>query len=439
MIVWEIASRSGLMSTRLLPAPSAVAAAFWESLRNGTLLTHAAISTERALKGLAIGGGIGFVLGVLAGISRPAETVFDSSMQMLRNVPHLAMIPLVILWFGIGEEAKIFLVAVGTAFPIYLNTFHGIRTVDVRLIEMARVYGLGRLALFWRVILPGALPSILVGLRFSLGIMWLTLIVAETISASSGIGYMTMNAREFLQTDVVVLGIIVYALLGKLADAITRLIESARPRLASGLPTRRQPGKPQHERSCNGDARCAKALRSRTRPDIANTLRRIAREHAPRRACARERPATREERPANGQAVLLDGLSKSFGDRRVLSKLDLTIPAGQLLAIVGRSGCGKSTLLRLIAGLDRPSSGTISIGGAAGAVAAAECAAAVPGRAAASLASRSQQCRHRAQRMAGARPRRRHSPMSGLPIGQMTGPRSCPAARASASRLLVPW
>ena len=163
-------------------------------------------------------------------------------MQMLRNVPHLAMIPLVILWFGIGEEAKIFLVAIGAAFPIYLNTFHGIRTVDGGLIEMARVYGLGRLALFWRVILPGALPSILVGLRFSLGIMWLTLIVAETISASSGIGYMTMNAREFLQTDVVVLGIIVYALLGKLADALTRLIESAGARLAPGLPTSRDEG-----------------------------------------------------------------------------------------------------------------------------------------------------------------------------------------------------
>ncbi|OAP43228.1 ABC transporter permease subunit [Sinorhizobium americanum] len=226
LVIWEIASRSGLLSMRLLPAPSAVAAAFLESVRNGTLLTNAAISTERALKGLIIGGGIGFALGILAGISRLVEVVFDTSMQMLRNVPHLAIIPLVILWFGIGEEAKIFLVAIGTAFPLYLNTFHGIRTIDVRLIEMARVYGLGRLALFWRVILPGALPSILVGLRFSLGIMWLTLIVAETISSTSGIGYMTMNAREFLQTDVVVLGVIVYALLGKVADTITRLIEA---------------------------------------------------------------------------------------------------------------------------------------------------------------------------------------------------------------------
>jgi sulfonate transport system permease protein len=146
-------------------------------------------------------------------------------MQMLRNVPHLAIIPLVILWFGIAEGAKVFLVAIGVLFPIYLNTYHGVRTVDRGLIEMARVYGLSEMAVIWRVILPGALPSILVGLRYALGIMWLTLIVAETISASSGIGYMTMNAREFLQTDIVLLGIIVYALLGKLADALTRLIE----------------------------------------------------------------------------------------------------------------------------------------------------------------------------------------------------------------------
>ena len=154
-----------------------------------------------------------------------AERLLDSSLQMLRNIPHLAVIPLVILWFGIDEEAKLFLVAVGVLFPIYLNTFHGIRHVDRALIEMARSYGLGPWALFSRVILPGALPSILVGLRYALGIMWLTLIVAETISASAGIGYMTMNAREFLQTDVVLLGIVVYALLGKLADILTRQLE----------------------------------------------------------------------------------------------------------------------------------------------------------------------------------------------------------------------
>jgi sulfonate transport system permease protein len=225
LIVWEAAAQLGLITPRLLPAPSAVAAAFWANAKSGVLFHHMAISAGRALEGLLIGGSIGFLLGVLTGVSKPAETLLDSSMQMLRNVPHLAIIPLVILWFGIDETAKIFLVAIGVAFPIYLNTFHGIRTVDRGLIEMARVYGLSNWALFWRVILPGAMPSVLVGLRFSLGIMWLTLIVAETISATSGIGYMTMNAREFLQTDVVLLGIIIYALLGKFADVLTRALE----------------------------------------------------------------------------------------------------------------------------------------------------------------------------------------------------------------------
>jgi sulfonate transport system permease protein len=225
VVLWEIAARTGLIAARTLPAPSAVLVAGWEALASGALLRHVWISTERALLGLAIGGTLGFVLGVVNGASGLAERLSDSALQMLRNVPHLAIIPMVILWFGIDEEAKIFLVAIGVLFPIYINTFHGIRTVDRGLIEMGRLYGLAPRALFWRVVLPGALPSILVGIRYALGIMWLTLIVAETISASSGIGYMTMNAREFLQTDVVVLGIIIYALLGKLADSLTRAVE----------------------------------------------------------------------------------------------------------------------------------------------------------------------------------------------------------------------
>lgn len=155
----------------------------------------------------------------------PVLPTISIMMHMLRNVPHLAIIPLVILWFGIDEEAKLFLVAVGVLFPLYLNTHHGSRQVDRGLVEMARSYGPGRWELFTGVVMPGALPSILVGLRYALGIMWLTLIVAETISASSGIGYMTMNAREFLQTDVVLLGILVYALLGKLGDVATRALE----------------------------------------------------------------------------------------------------------------------------------------------------------------------------------------------------------------------
>lgn len=225
LAAWEAAARSGALPIRILPAPSSVALAFWETARSGVLFEHVAASGQRALTGLAIGGGLGFALGLLNGAAPLAERLLDTTLQMLRNVPHLATIPLVILWFGIDEEAKVFLVAAGVLFPIYLNTFHGVRTVDPGLVEMARLYGLSRWALYWRVILPGALPSILVGFRFALGLMWLTLIVAETISSTSGIGYMTMNAREFLQTDVVLVGVILYALLGKLADTATRWLE----------------------------------------------------------------------------------------------------------------------------------------------------------------------------------------------------------------------
>lgn len=225
LLGWEIASKAGWLSSRVLPAPWSVATAFWTLLASGELLHHVAVSSGRALAGLAIGGGLGLLLGLLTGTFRLAETLLDTTFQMVRNIPALALIPLVILWFGIDESAKLFLVSVGVFFPIYLNTFHGIRSVDQGLIEMARSYGLTGWQLYRHVILPGALPSVLVGLRFSLGLMWVLLIVAETISAQAGIGYLTMNAREFLQTDVVLVGILLYALLGKLADVLAKGLE----------------------------------------------------------------------------------------------------------------------------------------------------------------------------------------------------------------------
>ena len=222
---WQIASSVGWLSTRVLPAPLEVVAAFWTLTASGELWTHVQVSAGRALAGLVVGGGLGLTLGLLTGSSRLAETLLDSTIQMVRNIPALALIPLVILWFGIDETAKLFLISVSVFFPIYLNTFHGIRNVDPSLIEMGRTYGLSRGQLYVQIILPGALSSILVGLRFSLGLMWVILIVAETISAQSGIGYLTMNAREFLQTDIVLVGILLYALLGKLADLFARGLE----------------------------------------------------------------------------------------------------------------------------------------------------------------------------------------------------------------------
>jgi sulfonate transport system permease protein len=225
IVAWQIASSLGWLSTRVLPAPIDVVKAAWSLTVSGELWTHVKVSAGRALLGLAIGGGAGLVLGLLTGSVKFFETLLDSTIQMVRNIPALALIPLVILWFGIDETAKLFLISVSVFFPIYLNTFHGIRNVDPQLIEMGRTYGLTRWQLYRDVILPGALSSILVGLRFSLGLMWVILIVAETISAQAGIGYLTMNAREFLQTDVVLVGILLYALLGKLADVFARALE----------------------------------------------------------------------------------------------------------------------------------------------------------------------------------------------------------------------
>jgi sulfonate transport system permease protein len=223
--LWQLASQAGWLSTRVLPEPWAVVKSFWQLTLSGEIGKHVAVSTWRALVGFAIGGGLGLLFGLLTGTFRTAETLLDTSFQMVRNIPALALIPLVILWFGIDEWAKLFLVAIGVFFPIYLNTFHGIRSVDKGLIEMAKSYGLSGWKLYAQVILPGSVASILVGVRFALGLMWVLLIVAETISAQAGIGYMTMNAREFLQTDVVLVGILLYAILGKLADLAAKGLE----------------------------------------------------------------------------------------------------------------------------------------------------------------------------------------------------------------------
>ncbi|HEY0235478.1 MAG TPA: ABC transporter permease subunit [Afipia sp.] len=225
ILIWQAASAAGYVPARVLPAPSDVAIAGWKLLLSGELIRNIWVSFWRASVGFLIGGSIGFAFGLANGLSELSNKLTDTTLQMVRNVPHLALIPLVILWFGIDESAKLFLVALGVFFPIYLNTLHGIRTVDPQLIEMGRIYGMTNSELFRRVIFPGALPSIFVGVRFALGIMWLTLIVAETIAASSGLGYMAMQAREFMLIDIVVLSILIYALLGKAADSASRLLE----------------------------------------------------------------------------------------------------------------------------------------------------------------------------------------------------------------------
>lgn len=225
LVLWELLARNGLVSPHVLPAPTRVLATAWKLAVSGSLLEDLGTSLLRAAIGFVIGASIAFALGILVGFSQLAEALVDRTVQMVRAIPFLALLPLVIVWFGVGEEQKIFLVALGVAFPIYINTTLGIRQVDPKLLELGRVQGLSHWQMVRRIILPGALPSILTGVRFSLATAWLALVVAETIGAQAGIGFLAMDAREFLRTDVVVLTIVIYALIGVAADSIARALE----------------------------------------------------------------------------------------------------------------------------------------------------------------------------------------------------------------------
>ena len=225
VLSWQMLSSAGILTEDVLASPLQILTTGAELIAEGTLQSATATSIGRVLSGFLIGATSGLLLALVAGLSRIGEDAVDPPMQMLRTLPHFGLIPLFIVWMGIGETPKIALIAMGVAFPLYLNTFAGIRSVDRKLLEAARTLNLTRRQRLRHVIVPGALPQALVGLRQSLGVAWLSLIVAETVSADSGLGYLINDAREFLKTDVIVVGLAVYSLLGLLTDSLVRLIE----------------------------------------------------------------------------------------------------------------------------------------------------------------------------------------------------------------------
>ncbi|MCW2843152.1 MAG: transporter permease [Nocardioides sp.] len=223
--VWQLLSSAGILDERTIASPSQIFSTAADLIRDGTLGAQTLVSVQRVAIGFAIGATIGLLLAVVAGLSKIGELAIDPPMQMLRTLPHLGLIPLFIIWMGIGETPKLALIALGVMFPLYLNTLAGIWGIDRKTIEAARSMNLSWTQRIRHVVIPGALPQTLVGLRQSLGIAWLTLIVAETISAHSGLGYMINHARDFLQTDVIVVGLAVYSILGLATDAVVRHLE----------------------------------------------------------------------------------------------------------------------------------------------------------------------------------------------------------------------
>ncbi|MGW6054850.1 ABC transporter permease [Streptomyces sp. NPDC055189] len=225
LALWQLLSSTGTLSADILASPGTIAGVGRDLLSDGSLTSAMGVSLQRVAVGMLLGTLVGTSLALVSGLFRVGEDLVDASVQMLRTVPFVGLIPLFIIWFGIGEAPKVAIITLGVSFPLYLNVYAGIRGVDSQLIEAGESLGLSRWGLVRHVILPGALPGAMTGLRYSLGIAWLALVFAEQINADSGIGFLMVQARDFLRTDVIVVCLIVYAFLGLIADFIVRTLE----------------------------------------------------------------------------------------------------------------------------------------------------------------------------------------------------------------------
>jgi len=222
---WAVSTSAGMIDPSILPSPSGLVAGWQELWVQQDLLGQVGVSLTRAVVGGSAGILLGLLLGTAAGLSRLGEEFLDALLQMLRTVPFLALVPLFIVWFGIGETPKLLLIALATTFPMYLNAYAGVRNVDRKVIEAMRSFGLTGRKLITQVVLPLALPQIFTGLRFSLGVSVLVLVAAEQINASAGLGYLLNSAQLYQQVDVILICIAIYALLGLSADMIVRILE----------------------------------------------------------------------------------------------------------------------------------------------------------------------------------------------------------------------
>ncbi|MFE6889266.1 ABC transporter permease [Streptomyces sp. NPDC057694] len=225
LALWQLLSSTHVLTPEVLASPGTIAGVARDLFADGSLTNAMGVSLQRVALGLLFGVVVGVGLALVSGLFQVGEDLVDASVQMLRTVPFVGLIPLFIIWFGIGEAPKIAIITLGVSFPLYLNVYAGIRGVDSQLVEAGESLGLSRWGLVRHVVLPGALPGAMTGLRYSLGIAWLALVFAEQINADAGIGFLMVQARDFLRTDVIVVCLIVYAFLGLLADFVVRTLE----------------------------------------------------------------------------------------------------------------------------------------------------------------------------------------------------------------------
>ncbi|MFE7227213.1 ABC transporter permease [Nocardioides sp. NPDC057577] len=223
--VWQLAASAGLLDPRLLTGPDVAARTAWELIQTGRLQENVVASLHRALLGLFLGTTAGVVLAVVGGLTRIGEALVDGTLQVKRAIPNLALIPLLILWLGIGEEFKVTVVALGVLIPIYINTYGALVGIDSKLVELAEAQRLSKVLYVRKVLVPGALPGFFIGFRLAVVGSWMALIVVETINATSGVGYMMSQAQQYAQSDIILVGLVVYGIFGFTSDALVRLLE----------------------------------------------------------------------------------------------------------------------------------------------------------------------------------------------------------------------
>lgn len=225
LVAWQVISAAGVVPVSRLPSPEMVWSAAVDLAQRGLLQEYVTISTQRVLVGFAFGATIGLVLGALVGLSRAGDVLLAPTLGAIRAVPSLAWVPLLILWFKIGEESKIILIAIGAFFPVYTVVAAALRHVDRQLVEAARAFGLRGFGLFRAVQLPATIPSVISGLRLALVQAWLFLVAAELIAASAGLGFLLSDSSNNGRVDRVFLAIILLAILGKITDSLLGIFE----------------------------------------------------------------------------------------------------------------------------------------------------------------------------------------------------------------------